>query len=149
MLAKDIMTKEVIKVKQDTTIEEVIKLVLEHNISGLPVVDEDNKVIGIITEGDLIYRSKKLHIPTFFTLLDSYIFLENPKKLEEQLKKMTGYKVKDVMTENVITVDQEESIEEITTIMTNKNINRVPVLMEGRLVGIVSRRDIIKAYSRS
>jgi len=149
MLAKDIMTKEVITVKQDNTIEEVIKLVLEHNISGLPVVDEDNKVIGIITEGDLIYRSKKLHIPTFFTLLDSYIFLENPKNLEEQLKKMTGYKVKDVMTEDVIAVDHEETIEEIATIMSRKNINRIPVLKEGKLVGIVSRRDIIKAYARN
>jgi len=149
MLAKDIMTKEVITVKQDNTIEEVIKLVLENNISGLPVVDEDNKVIGIITEGDLIYRSKKLHIPTFFTLLDSYIFLENPKNLEEQLKKMTGYKVKDVMTEDVIAVDHEETIEEIATIMSRKNINRIPVLKEGKLVGIVSRRDIIKAYARN
>ncbi|SDK95386.1 CBS domain-containing protein [Natronincola ferrireducens] len=147
MLAKDIMTKEVIRVKKDSTVEEVIKLVLEHNISGLPVVDDENNVIGIITEGDLIYRSKKLHIPTYFTLLDSYIFLENPQNLEAQLKKMVGYKVKDVMTSKVIMVDLEETIEEIATLMSEKNINRVPVVKEGKLMGIVSRRDIIKAYA--
>ncbi|AOY74855.1 CBS domain-containing protein [Clostridium formicaceticum] len=147
MLAKDIMTKEVITVKKDDTVEDVIKLLLEHNISGVPVVDEENRVIGIITEGDLIYRSKNLHIPAYFTLLDSYIFLENPKNLEEQIKKMAGYRVRDVMTEKVVVVDHEESMEEIATIMVEKSINRVPVVKEDKLVGIVSRRDIIRAYA--
>lgn len=148
MLAKDIMTKEVITVHGEDSIEKAIKLLLEHNVSGLPVIDENHKLKGIITEGDLIHRSKKLHIPTYFTILDSYIFLENPKTVEDQIKKMTAYKVEDMMTTKVISVDYEETIEEIATIMANKNINRVPVVKEEKLVGIVSRRDIIKVYAK-
>ncbi|MCC5912185.1 MAG: CBS domain-containing protein [Clostridiaceae bacterium] len=148
MLARDIMTKEVITVHGEDSIEKAIKLLLEHNVSGLPVIDENHKLKGIITEGDLIHRSKKLHIPTYFTILDSYIFLENPKTVEDQIKKMTAYKVEDMMTTKVISVDYEETIEEIATIMANKNINRVPVVKEEKLVGIVSRRDIIKVYAK-
>lgn len=147
MLAKDIMTKEVITVTKEDNVETVIKLILEHNISGLPVINEESHVIGIITEGDLIYRSKKLHVPSFFTLLDSYIFLENPKNLEGELKKITGYKVKDVMTEDVVTVSADDEIEKIATFMAKDNINRIPVVKDKKLVGIVSRRDIIKGYA--
>lgn len=145
--AKDIMTRDVITVTKDQTVNQVIEILMDKNISGLPVVDENGKVIGIVTEGDLIYRSKKLEIPRYFTILDSYIFLDNTKKMEEQIRKMVGYRVKDIMTSEVIVVDAEETVEEIATIMTKKNVNRVPVIQEGMLVGIVTRRDIIRAYA--
>lgn len=147
MLAKEIMSQKVIAVKRDDTVDTVIKLLMEHNISGLPVIDDENHVVGIISEGDLIYRSKKLHIPSYFTILDSHIFLENTKNFEEQLKKMVGYKVEDVMTEKVISAKAGDSVEEIATLMANKQVNRVPILEDGKLVGIVSRRDIIRAYA--
>ncbi|MCD5410771.1 MAG: CBS domain-containing protein [Clostridiales bacterium] len=148
MLVKDIMTTNVISVKKEQKIENAVKILMDNNFSGMPVVDVENKVIGVITEGDLIYRSKKLRIPTFFTILDSYIFLESMKNLEKQIKKMVGYRVEDVMTVDVITVTEDTTVEEIATIMTRKKINRVPVVKEGVLVGVVSRRDIIKAYAR-
>lgn len=145
--AKDIMTRDVITVKKDHTVNQVIELLMKKNISGVPVVNEDEGVIGIVTEGDLIYRSKKLEIPRYFTILDSYIFLDNTKKMEEQIRKMVGYRVEDIMTKDVIVVNEEDTLEEIATIMTKKNVNRVPVVAEGRLVGIVTRRDIIRAYA--
>lgn len=148
MLAKEIMNREVIVVKEEDTIEDVIKLLLEHNISGIPVVDDQRRVIGIVTEGDIIYRSKKLQIPTYFTILDSYIFLESTKNFEKDLKKMAAYKVSEVMTKKVITVEQDEKIEEIATLMTTKRINRIPIVDNGKIVGIVSRRDIIQAYAK-
>jgi len=148
MLAKDIMNRDVITVKEQDTVEDVIKLLLEHNISGVPVVDEENKIVGIVTEGDIIFRSKKLQIPTYFTILDSYIFLESTKNFEKDLKKMAAYRVSDVMTKKVVTVEQDETIEEIATLMTTKRINRIPIVEKGKLVGIVSRRDIIKAYAK-
>ncbi|MBN4050703.1 MAG: hypothetical protein COA82_11290 [Alkaliphilus sp.] len=148
MLVKDIMTTNVITVKKEEKIENAVKILMDNNFSGMPVVDDENKVIGIITEGDLIYRSKKLRIPTFFTILDSYIFLESMKNLEKQIKKMVGYRVEDVMTADVITITEDTTVEEIATIMTRKKINRVPVVKDGVLVGVVSRRDIIKAYAR-
>jgi CBS domain-containing protein len=145
--AKDIMTRDVITVTKDQTVNQVIEILMDKNISGLPVVDENGNVIGIVTEGDLIYRSKKLEIPRYFTILDSYIFLDNTKKMEEQIRKMVGYRVEDIMTKNVVVVDSEETVEEIATIMTKKNVNRVPVIKDGMLVGIVTRRDIIRAYA--
>lgn len=147
MLAKEIMTKDVISVKSKDLVEDVIKILMEKNISGVPVVDDDNHVIGIVTEGDLIYRSKKLRIPTFFSILDGYVFLESTKTIEKQLKKMVGYRVEDVMTTDVITVDEEQTVEEVATLMTKEKINRVPVVADEQLVGIISRRDIIRSYS--
>lgn len=147
MLAKDIMTKDVISVKSQDLVEDVIKILMEKNISGVPVVDDEEHVIGIVTEGDLIYRSKKLRIPTFFSILDGYVFLESTKTIEKQLKKMVGYRVEDVMTTDVITVEDDQTVEEVATIMTKEKINRVPVIKDNRLVGIISRRDIIRSYS--
>jgi CBS domain-containing protein len=147
MLAKDIMTRDVIAVKSQDLVENVIKILMEKNISGVPVVDDDNHVIGIVTEGDLIYRSKKLKIPTFFSILDGYVFLESTKTIEKQLKKMVGYRVEDVMTTDVITVREDQTVEDVATIMTKEKINRVPVVKDERLVGIISRRDIIRSYS--
>ncbi len=147
MLAKDIMTTEVIAVKSQDLVEDVIKILMDKNISGVPVVDDDQHVIGIVTEGDLIYRSKKLKIPTFFSILDGYVFLESTKTIEKQLKKMVAYRVEDVMTTEVITVEEDQTVEEVATIMTKEKINRVPVIKDNRLVGIISRRDIIRSYS--
>ena len=147
MLAKDIMTKDVITVTREDTIENVIKILMEREISGIPVVNDKGEIEGIITEGDLIYRSKNLKIPTFLSLLGGYVFLESTKKLEQQIKKMSGYKVEDVMTKEVVTVDEDETIENIATTMTKKKINRIPVEKEGKLVGIISRKDIIKSYT--
>jgi len=148
MKVNEIMTTEVITTRKDNTVEDVIKLLVDHNISGVPVVDDENYVVGIITEGDIIYRSKKLRIPSYFTILDSYIFLDNPNSVQEQMKKMVGYKVEDVMSDTVIVVKEDETVEEVATIITHKKVNRLPVVKDGKLVGIVSRRDIIKAYSK-
>ena len=147
MLAKDIMTKDVIVVKSQDLVEDVIKILMEKNISGVPVVDEDNHIVGIVTEGDLIYRSKKLKIPSFFSILDGYVFLESTKTIEKQLKKMAAYRVEDVMTTEVVTVEEEQTVEEVATLMTKEKINRVPVVRNNQLVGIISRRDIIRSYS--
>lgn len=141
------MTREVISVKSQDLVEDVIKILMEKNISGVPVVDDEEHVIGIVTEGDLIYRSKKLRIPTFFSILDGYVFLESTKTIEKQLKKMVGYRVEDVMTTEVITVEEDQTVEDVATLMTKEKINRVPVVANDRLVGIISRRDIIRSYS--
>lgn len=148
MLAKDIMTKEVVAVHKDEAIESVIKLLLEKDISGAPVVDDENVLVGIVSEGDLIYKSKKFHFPLYFTILDSYIFLEKPKMIEEQISKMTAYKVESMMSTEVHSASESATIEEIATIMNEKGVNRIPIVDENRkVVGIVTRKDIIKSYS--
>ena len=84
MKAKDIMTPNVITVSKSDSVEKAIKLLLEHNITGLPVVDEAGHVIGIITEGDLMYRGGEIKPPRNLAIFDSYIFIDNPSKFEKQ-----------------------------------------------------------------
>jgi CBS domain-containing protein len=145
MLAKDIMEKNVVTINEDESVEDVARLLIEKGISGVPVVDADNNLKGIISDGDLIYRDKQIHIPAVVQILDSTIFVESLKKFQEELKKITAYKVKDMMTTKVITVDVNTPIEEIATLMIEKRINRVPVLEKGKVVGIITRQNVLKS----
>lgn len=147
MLAKEIMTSNVIKVNPDTAVDEVIRLLVDKKISGIPVVDDNDAVVGIVTEADLLVRSQKPHVPAFLQILGAIIYLEDPRELKEELRKMSAIRVADMMTTNPVTVDEDTMVDEIATIMYDKGINRVPVLKEGRLVGIISRADIIKSLA--
>jgi CBS domain-containing protein len=145
MRAKEIMNRNVITVNQEMTVDEVVKILLEHRISGVPVLDEAGKVTGIVSETDLIYREKNLHIPSFISILQGIVFLESTKDLEHQVKKMAAYKVKDVMTKNVITVSEETDLNRIVDIIIDQKVNRLPVVdREGKLLGIITRSDILK-----
>ncbi|MDA8212479.1 MAG: CBS domain-containing protein [Clostridia bacterium] len=148
MQAKDIMTTDVITVAPEATVEEVAKIITDRGVSGVPVVDSNGKLVGIVTEGDIIARSKKLHIPTHFQLLGGVIYLEGTKKLEKDLQKMVAFQVKDLMTAKVFTVGPEAPVEEIATIMTEERVNRIPVVEHGKLVGIISRADIVRTLIR-
>jgi len=146
MLARDLMTRDVVTVGRETTVKDVARLLLEHKISGLPVTDEENRVVGIVSEGDLIYQDKKLYTPAFLEILGGVIYLENPNRLGQDLMKMTAVKVGDLMTTKVYSVREDAPLEEIATIMVEKKVNRVPVVdRAGRLAGIVSRQDLVKA----
>ncbi len=140
--AKDIMTTEVITVNPDMTVKEVSKLLSEHQISGAPVMKND-EIIGIISDGDLINQGRKIEFPNYVYLLDSILYLESFNKFETNLKKMIGAKVKDIMTKEVITVSPTTNIEDVATILAEEDIKRVPVTNDKELVGIISRGDIV------
>jgi CBS domain-containing protein len=142
--AREIMTSNVISVTTETTIKELVNLFSEHNVSGAPVIDKTGNLIGVVTENDLIDQTKKLHIPTVITILDSIFYLENPSKMEKEMKKMAGTKVLDIYTPHPVSVKPEATIEEIATIMAEKNIHTLPVLEDGKIIGIIGKRDIIK-----
>src|SRR4030067_1446146 len=144
--AKDIMTKDIITVKPATTIEDLAHILIKHQISGTPVVDEDGNLIGIVTENDLINKNKKLHIPTILRLFDAFIPL-GTSRLEEEIKRMAAFTVGEICTRNVVTGDQDMSIEDGGTMMTEKKIHLLPVLKEKRLVGIIGKKDLIKGIS--
>lgn len=148
LTAKDIMTKDVIAVTSDTTIEKLARLLIEHKISGTPVLDEDGKLIGIVTENDLISQNKRLHIPTVVNIFDAIIYLESPKKLEEEMKRMVGTRVGDICTKKVITIKEDTPITEIATIMTEKKIHLLPVMRGEELVGIVGKADLVAAIGK-
>ncbi|MDO9574671.1 MAG: CBS domain-containing protein [Candidatus Contubernalis sp.] len=146
MKAQDIMKKNVITVKESDTVQDVAKVLLENGIGGVPVVNDDERVIGIITEGDLIYQGKKFKIPAFVEILGGVFYFNNPSKFEKDLKKMVATKAADIMSTKIISVEEDTLLEDIATIMVEKEINRVPVLnSQKKLVGIISRQDIIKA----
>ncbi len=144
--AKDIMTKDVITVKPETTIEEFARLLMKYQISGAPVVDENRKLKGIVTENDLISKNSRLHIPTVLRLFDAYIPL-GTSKMERDIKKMAASIVDEICTKEVISVDDEASVEYIATIMTEKRIHLLPVLREGKLAGIIGKKDLIRGLA--
>src|SRR6056297_841908 len=142
--AKDIMTTNVITVDPDTSVKEAANLMSEHKISGLPVV-KDNRLVGIVTENDLIIKDKKLHFPEYINVIGGIIYLESYKKFKDEFKKFAAVKVKELMTEDVVTVSPDTSIEDLATIMHQENINRLPVVdNSGQLIGIVTRGNIVK-----
>lgn len=147
LTARDIMTKEVITIKPEATVEELARLLIEHKISGVPVTDETNRLIGIITENDLISQNKRLHIPTVIRLFDAYILLGSGK-MEEEIKKMAAATVNDICTKKVVTITEETSVEEIATIMSERNIHLIPVIRDGFVVGIVGKADVVGAMTR-
>lgn len=143
--AKDIMTRDVITVKPSTTIEDLARILMEHQISGTPVVD-DGKLVGIVTENDLISKNSRLHIPTILRLFDAFIPL-GTSRLELEIKRMAASTAGDISIKDVVTVDAEAPVEYIATLMTEKKIHLLPVLKEGKVIGIIGKKDLIKAVA--
>lgn len=146
--AKDIMTRKVLTVKEDMTVEEVAKFLVEHRISGAPVVDESDKLKGIVTEADLIIRNKKVHIPTVVQLLEGVIYLESPKRFEEEMGRILGRKVSAVMTKEVVTITPNTYIEDIATLMSTERKCLLPVMEKNKIVGIVGKADVVRAIAK-
>ncbi|MBF0506909.1 MAG: CBS domain-containing protein [Nitrospirae bacterium] len=146
--AKDIMTKEVITVKPLTTIEDLARILIEYNVSGVPVVNDGGDLIGIVTENDLISKNKRLHIPTVMRLFDAYIMLESPAAIEKEIRKMAAVTVNDILIKDVITVAEETTVEEIATIMAEKNVHLIPVVSGKKIRGIIGKMDLIKGIAR-
>lgn len=145
MLAKDVMNRDVITAAPEMKISEVAKLLLEHKVSGLPVVDSQDRLVGMVSEGDLVYQDKKLHIPAFLEILGGIVYLEDPRRITKELQKMTAVTVSAIMTTKVYTVNENTPLDEIATIMVERKVNRVPVISgDGKVIGIVSRQDLVK-----
>ena len=144
--AKDIMTKDVITINNDSSIEELSEILLKNKISGVPVTDENGRLAGIVTEADIIVKDTELHFPRYFKLLDAIIYLESLNKFRDNLKKHLATKVQDIMTIKVRTVNPDTPVSEIAEIMLEERINRLPVLDDsGNIAGIVTRADIVKS----
>ena len=146
--AKDIMTSEVITVRQDTPIKDLAEILWKNRISGVPVLDEAGKIVSVVTESDLIDQTKKVHIPTMISLLDSVIFLESSKKTEQEIRKMSGNTAGDISSSDLVTVTEETGLDEIATIMSEKNLHTLPVMQDDKLVGVIGKSDIIRSLMR-
>ena len=145
LTVKDIMSANIVSVKPDTEIIEAAKLLLENRFNGLPVVDNNGKVVGIICQSDLVAQQKSLPIPTLFTFLDGFIPLTSLKKMETEIQKIAAITVADAMTKKPVTVKQDTTIETVAALMADKKFHTLPVLDEnGILVGIVGKEDLLR-----
>jgi CBS-domain-containing membrane protein len=144
--AKDIMTKDVITVRSEATVEELARLLMEHEISGVPVVNDENKIEGIVTENDLIRKNKRLHIPTVIRLFDAYLMVGS-KSMEKEIKNMAATTVDEICTREVVSITEETSLDEIATIMAEQHVHLLPVLSDGAVVGIVGKADVVRSMT--
>lgn len=148
LTAKDIMTKDIITVKPDTSIEELASILVKNGISGVPVIDDSGALYGIVTENDLISQNTRLHIPTVVSFLGAAIYLESSKKFEQDVKRICATKVADICTRAVVSVPEDAPVMDIATLMTDKNVHLLPVVNAGKVVGIVGKRDMVKAVAQ-
>lgn len=142
---KDIMTRQVVSVRPDASIVDAADLMLKHRISGLPVVSEQGKLIGIVTDRDLLRRRESGAEPARPRWLE---FLVAPRRLSSEYELLQSRKVSDVMTPNPISIDEDATLDHAVRLMNQHRIKRIPVLRKDQLVGIIAREDIVAALAR-
>ena len=142
----DIMEREVVTIGPQATVHELVVLLQQKDVGGVPVVDAEGRLVGIVTEGDLVIEDADVRLPHYFELLGNLVYLGGQKKFEDRLKKMVGNSVSDVMTTEVFTVAPGDPVSKAANLMVDKKVNRIPVVEgeDDRLVGIVARHDIIR-----
>ena len=144
----NIMTTDVVKVYPDTPVNQIARLLSDHQISGLPVVGDNDEVLGVITEIDMVLRNTRFKMPAFFTILDAIIYLERPSHVRKRLEHMLGTTAREIMSSPAFTVTPEATLEELAELMVERRMNPIPVVEADRLVGIVSRSDIIRLMAQ-
>ncbi|MDM8530643.1 CBS domain-containing protein [Anaerolineales bacterium HSG25] len=141
---RNIMTTDVISVSPGTAVSEIAKLIAEKGITGVPVINEQEEVLGVVTELDMIVRNTHFKMPNFVMILDIVIHLESKRDYEERLRNVLGTRAEQIMSKPAVTIAPSASIEDLANIMVDKRMNPVPVVENGKLVGVVSRRDVIR-----
>jgi CBS domain-containing protein len=141
---EDVMTTDVVTLSPDTEITLAAKILLENRIKGVPVIDAEGKLVGILCQSDLVAQQKAFPVPSVFTLMDGLMPLTSIKRLEKEIEKIAAVTVADAMTPNPVTVGPETTIEEVASMMVDKNFHTLPVIDDDALVGIVGKEDILK-----
>ena len=149
LTVRDIMETLVVTVYPEDTIENVIHTMRDHELPAIPVVNEGDRCVGIITEADLIMGGEEadLHLPHYIELFGGMVFLESTKKFEERLRKAIGSTARDVMTEDPVTIEPSASVVEAGRMIAEHKHNRLPVVEHGRLIGVVTRVGVLDALT--
>lgn len=142
--AADIMEKNVITAKKDTTIFDLVDMFVEHNITAIPVVDDDNAVVGIVTDADLLYKEVKPHVPQYVNLLGANIYYGNLKKYEQGFKKLFACTAEQLMTQKVVMAGPDASMEDLASVMVAEHLKAIPIVKDKKLLGMVERKCILK-----
>ena len=144
MKTSEVMTRSVVTIAPTATIQDAIRLMLGQRISGLPVVDAQGALVGILTEGDLLHRAEtgtEWKHPAWLS------FLRGPARAAEEFVRSHGRHVEDVMTRDVLTIEEDTTLDRVVEMMDRKRVKRLPVTRDGRLTGVVSRSDLLRALA--
>jgi CBS domain-containing protein len=147
MQVRDIMETDVPTVEPHQPVEDAIRLLRDHDLPGVPVLNEGGRCIGIITENDLVIADDEgdLHLPHYIQLFGGIIYLESLHRFEDRLRKALASSVEDMMTADPVTVDADADVAEAARLIARHRHNRLPVVEHGRFVGIVTRLDVLEA----
>ena len=150
LTVRDIMDADPVTVEPSDDVETLVRRLRQHELPGVPVVNEGGRCVGIVTEADLVISDEQgdLHIPHYIELFGGIVFLEPLRRYEARLKKAFASSVADLMTEDPVTVEAGATVREAARLISAKHHNRLPVIEHGRLVGVVTRVDVLEALTR-
>jgi len=150
LTVRDIMDADPVTASPEDSVQDVIHLMRANETTGVPIVNPGGRCVGIVTEADLVLSDEEgdLHLPHYIELFGGVVFLEPLRRFEERLQKAFAGTVADVMTHDPVTIESSASVHEAGRIIARKGHNRLPVVEHGRLVGMVSRVDVLDALTR-
>ncbi len=149
VLVEEAMTGDAITVSPGTSVTDVAKIMVDSRVGGLPVVNEEGDLLGIVTESDLVVQESDVEFPSFVSFLSGYVFVPGSlHRFEEKFRRAVAATAAEVMSEHVVTIDAGETVEHAATLMTRRKLKRLPVLEDGRLVGMLTMADIVRLISR-
>lgn len=143
---RDIMTSPVVTVQPQTSVARVAELMVQHNLTGVPVVKKGS-VVGIVTDSDLVAQKSNIHSPQYVSALHSFIVLRSTASVEAEIQKLLGSRAEHIMTSPVVSVKSNDQISRLATKMVETKANPIPVIDNEKLVGIVSRHDLLNLIS--
>jgi len=150
LTVRDIMDSDPVTVAPTDDVETVVRLLRRHELPGVPVVNEGGRCVGIVTEADFVIADEEgdLHIPHYIELFGGVVFLEPLRRFEGRLKKAFASTVAELMTEDPVTIEPDASVAVAGRVIAQRGHNRLPVVEHGRLVGVVTRVDVLEALTR-
>jgi CBS domain-containing protein len=146
--ARDVMTTEILTATPETSISELSKILENRKIGGVPVVDKGGRLVGVITQNDLVERARDLELPPAINILDLHIYLQIPSQMIHRVEKMLGTTVGDCMTPDPITVSPETPVSEVAALMAKQKVHTIPVVEGEKLVGIIGKMDLVRGMAR-
>ena len=145
--ARDIMTSPVITLTPETSITQAAETLLAGRINGCPVVDASGRLVGILCQADLVAQQKKLSLPAVVTLLDAVLPLSSRSDLDREMQKIAALTVEQAMSLNPKSVSPDTTVEDIATLMLKHSFHTLPVVEDGRVVGVVGMMDILRTIT--
>ncbi len=147
---RQVMTTDVVTFTTDEAVEAATRRLLDRGVDGAPVVDQEDRVVGMLGSEDLLVQETPLHYPTVFSLFGAYLELPSShRKFEEELRRAVGAVVGDVMQKDPVVCGADDTVERAATLMHEHDVSRLPVVTDGRLVGIIARGDILRSMISS